>query len=393
MRRFLTAFIFLAVAGGAYAAYRYEPTVQHHVDSFLAKSEPKKRVRKRPPAPVQTTAAGRRDVPIVIEGVGNVQAQSTVEIKSRIDGQLFEAAVKEGQKVNKGDLLFRLDARPLVAQLRQAEANLARDRANLAKARADVARYSKLSEKGISPKTRLEDAQASLATLAAAIRASEAAIEFAKLNLEYATIKAPIDGRVGSILITPGNMVKANDTRAMLVITQVSPINVTVALPEQHIAELRELLAAGKAPDVEVTIQGDSEPTAVGRLFFINNVVDTATGTIQVMGRFENADERLVPGQFIKAQVRIRVLTGAIVVPSKAVQINQRGPYVWVVKPDNTVENRRVTVGPHSGDHTVIAEGLLPGDTVVTDGQLRLFPNAKVAPIKPSDAKRSKVQS
>ncbi|MCB1510080.1 MAG: efflux RND transporter periplasmic adaptor subunit [Hyphomicrobiaceae bacterium] len=393
MRRFLTTFVFLAIVGGGYAVYEFEPTVKARVDSFLAKSERKRRVSKRPPAPVATTAAVRRDVPIVIEGVGNVQAQSTVEIKSRIDGQLFEAAVKEGQQVKRGDLLFRLDARPLVAQLRQAEANLARDRANLAKARADVSRYTRLAEKGISPKTKLEDAQASLATLAAAIRASQAAIEFAKLNLEYATIKAPIDGRVGNILITPGNMVKANDTRAMLVITQVSPINVVVALPERYIAELRQLMAAGNAPDVEAKIQGDSRPTAVGRMFFINNVVDTTTGTIQVMGRFENKDERLVPGQFVKAQVRMRVLEGAVVVPSKSVQLNQSGHYVWVVKADNTVENRVVKIGPIIGDETVIAEGVQPGDIVVTDGQLRLFPNAKVAPIKPGNGKRGKVQS
>ena len=396
MRRSLAALVLLASAAGSYAAYHYNPAVQASVNDLLARSQSQpKKARARPPAPVRLAMVGRRDVPIELEGIGNVQALSTVEIKSRIDGQLFEALVKDGQLVERGDLLFRLDDRPLKAQLRQAEANLARDKANLEKARADMARYDKLAEKGISPKARLEEAQATFAALAAAISSSEASIELARLNLEYATIRAPLTGRVGSILVTPGNMVKANDTKALLVITQIRPIYVTFALPEQHIGELRELLAAGKAPAIEVTILGRRDLKAVGTLFFINNVVDTTTGTIQVMGRFPNSDDRLVPGQFVKARVLMRTMTAAKVVPTKSIQINQKGHYVWVVRQDMTVEPRRVEVGPIAGADTVVTMGLEPGETIVTDGQLRLYPNAKVAPIDRGGSKggKGKVQS
>lgn len=390
MRRFLAAMVLLVSAAGAYAAYRNDPAIQARVDAFLGSAPAARKLRKRPPAPVRTAKIGRRNVQIAIEGVGNVRALSTVEIKSRIDGQLFEAAVKDGQLVEKGDLLFRLDSRPLEAQLRQAEANLARDKANLDKARTDMARYGKLTEKGISPLTKLEDAQTSFATLGAAIRASEASVEIARLNLEYATIRAPISGRVGTVLLSPGNMVKANDTQAMLVITQVRPINVTVALPEQHIAELRGLLNAGKAPEMDVMIEGDDKAQVHGKLFFINNVVDTTTGTIQVMGRFENTDGRLVPGQFIRARLLTHTLPSAIVAPTKAIQINQKGHYVWVVKSGDTAVARYVEVGPITGQDTVVRKGLSPGEEVVTDGQLRLFPNAKIAPMGANGKGRGK---
>jgi multidrug efflux system membrane fusion protein len=382
MRRTLAILLLVAVAATAYVADQHDPRLRQWVADRFGSETKVRKAKQLPPAPVRLVPASRRDVPIMLEGVGNVQARSTVAIKARIDGQLMEAAVGEGQKVKAGDLLFRLDSRPLAAQLRQAEANMARDRANLEKAIADAARFESLAQKGISPKTRLEEAETSVAALQAAVRASEAAVEVARLNLEYATIKSPIDGRVGSILLAPGNMVKANDTQAILMITEVSPINVAFALPEQHLGELRARLGGPEPLLVEVTAQGDDATSEKGELFFINNTVDQTTGTILVMARFANRDERLVPGQFVKARVLMTTLPDAVVAPSRGIQINQHGHYVWVVKPDMTAALRSVTIGPEIGAETVISRGLDAGEGIVVDGQLRLFPGARVAPIE-----------
>jgi multidrug efflux system membrane fusion protein len=381
MRRLVSYLLLLAVAGSGWLAYQYDPRVRQWVGEKLALRQAAPKVKSVPPAPVRMAQSKRRDVPILLEGVGNVQARSTIAIKARVDGQIMEAAVLEGQLVKKGDLLFRLDSRPYEAQLRQAEANVARDRANLEKALADASRFENLTQKGISPKTKLEEAETSVAALRAAIRASEAAVEIARLNLEYATIKAPVDGRVGSFLLAPGNMVKANDTQAILMLTEVRPINVAFALPEQHVGELRNRLKGAEPVIVEATVQGDEATTEQGTLFFINNAVDATTGTITVMARFANAEERLVPGQFVKARVRMAVLPGAVVVPSKALQINQNGHYLWVVKPDMTAEIRAITLGPEVGDVAVVSRGLQADEQVVIDGQLRLFPGAKVTPL------------
>lgn len=385
MRRSLAFVLLAVVAGSGFWAYRQDGRVTAWVNGVTgaapsAKTSAKAKGKSLPPAPVITAVIGQRDVPIVLEGVGNVQARSTVAIKARVDGQLMEAAVAEGQLVKKGDLLFRLDARPFEAQLRQAEAIVVRDRANLDKAISDAARFESLSQKGITPKTRVEEAETSVAALRAAIAASEAAVDIAKLNLEYATIKAPIEGRVGSILLSAGNMVKANDTQAILMLTAVRPINVAFSLPEQHIGEIRARLKSAEALVVEATVQGDEMTTEKGALFFVNNSVDVSTGTILVMARFANPDERLVPGQFVRARVQMTTLPGAIVAPVKGVQINQKGHFVWVVKPDLTAEMRPVTIGPESGSDLVISRGLDVGEQIVVDGQLRLFPGAKMAP-------------
>lgn len=381
MRRFLGLVLLLVLAGTAWFAYDRDPGFRQWMDARLGKARPPAKAKSLPPAPVRTAVARRRDVPIVLEGVGNVQSRSTIAIKSRVDGQLMEAVVAEGQMVKKGDLLFRLDARTFEAQLRQAEANVARDRANLEKALSDEKRFESLAQKGISPKTKLEEAETSVAALRAAIRASEAAVEIARLNLEYATIKAPIDGRVGSMLLSPGNMVKANDTQAIMMLTAVKPINIAFALPEQHVGELRARLKAAEPLIVDAIVQGDELAHEKGELFFINNIVDTSTGTITVMARFANAEERLVPGQFVRARVEMASIPGAVVIPSKGIQINQQGQYVWVAKPDKTAELRPVTIGPEVGAETVISRGLTAGESIVVDGQLRLFPGARIAPL------------
>jgi len=392
MRRFTILILAVIVAAGGIYAYRTDQRVRGWADGLIGRMSGHSAAKppsmgKRGIAPVRVTQATTRDVPITLEGIGNVQARSTVAVKSRIDGQVMEAAIKEGQLVAKGDLLFRLDARPLQAQLAQAEANLARSRANYEKAKSDSERYGGLAQKGYSPKSKLEEAQTSVASLEAEIRAAQAAVEIAKLNLAYATIHAPIDGRVGQILLTPGNMVKANDTQAMLMITSVRPINVSFALPEQYIGELRRRMRDAEPLTVTVSVQGKDSMPERGTLVFINNVVDAATGSIQVMAVFANEREQLVPGQFVKAQVTMETLKNQTVVPAKAVQLNQQGHYVWLLKADDTVEARPVKVGPEIDDMIVIASGVTPGDTVVTDGQLRLFPGAKVAPTRPKTNK------
>ena len=393
MRLFIIAAICL-VAGG-YAYYRSDEAFHVWVDKKLGMVAAEPGEKQRPAAPVRIATVTQRDFPVIVEGVGNVRAISTVEIKSRIDGQVMQSAVKDGQLVEKGDLLFRLDDRPLYAQLHEAEANLARDKANLEKAKSDVERYTTLAKKGISPQTKLEEAQSSLASLEAAIRASQAAVELANLNLGYATIEAPISGRIGTVLLTPGNMVKANDTQPMVIIAQLRPVNVAFALPEKYLGVLRERVASKDGLYVNVDVEGSQDIDERGRLSFINNVVDTATGTIQVMASFANKDGKLIPGQFARASVTLQVLQQAVVAPARAIQMNQKGRYAWVLKSDGTVELRRIEVGPTIGSETVVTSGLNSGETIVTDGQPRLFSGARVKPID-ADSKsepRKKVQS
>ena len=338
--------------------------------------KPAATARKRGPVPVQLAVAMARDIPIRLQGVGTVKARSKVDVKTRVDGQLFAAAVKDGQLVRKGDLLFSLDPRPFEVLVKQAEANLARDQANYEKAVNDLRRFKSLASKGISPKMREDDTQSQVTAMAATVRASEAALELARLNLSYSTIRSPIDGRVGNILVSPGNMVRANDFVSLLVITELSPVYVTFGLPEQHLDELRKRLA-GEVLKVAVRTV-DSEIETIGSLFFINNQVDSATGTIEVQARFDNRDLRLVPGQFVRASVLINELKDVVTVPTRALQINSKGHYLWVASQDQKAALRRVKVGPATEQSTAILEGLKAGESVVTDGQLRIYPGAKL---------------
>lgn len=365
------------VAAVFFAPTSWRPSFFGDSSSTSGKSAKK----AEPPAPVRIAIAVERTVPIYLDGVGTVKARSTVAIKSRIEGQLFEALVEEGQTVHKGDELFRLDPRPLKARLKEVEAILARDRATHAKAVADVARLTGLSAKGYSPKVLLEDTLTLVDTSAATIRATEAVVELAKLNLDYATIRSPIDGRVGSILITPGNIVAPNDVQPLLVITEIKPVYVSFSVPEQFVDELRRRMAADQLT-VDVSTQASTMTATSGKLFFVNNEVDASTGTVQLLATFDNEDERLTPGQFARARILMSTLENAVLTPSRAVQINQKGHFIWVVKADNSVELRAVTPGVNDGDDTVIASGVKAGETVVTDGQLRLVPDILVDPQK-----------
>ncbi len=394
MKRTLIASVLLCAIIAGLAAYSDPQKLQDLWAGLTGEGDRQPKSKPLEPALVRTAVAMKRDVPILLTGVGNVEARSTVEIKPRIDGQIVEAAVQDGQLVKQGDILFRLDARALTAELRQAEANLARDRANLVKARNDLQRFGDLAKKGVSPTMKLEEVQTGVEVFEAAAQNSEAAVELGRLNIEYATIRAPISGRVGSVLMSAGNVVKANDTDVMLVINEVRPINVEFALPEKYIAELRIRMNRQLPPKVRVSIQGDETLKETGVLFFIDNAVDAATGTIKVKARVENTNERLVPGQFARAELEMETLRGGIVVPAKSVQMNQKGFYIWVVGADGTVDARSVQIGAELGSETVITRGLAPGDNIVTDGQLRLYPGAKVAPIDDAPkAPKSKVNS
>jgi multidrug efflux system membrane fusion protein len=337
--------------------------------------------RRRGPreVPVLVGKVEARTTPRKLAVIGAAQAYATVAVKSRVDGQIVESFFRDGQTVRQGDLLFRIDPRPLEVALRQTQANLERDRAQAKKAEGDVARYQSLVGKGFASQQKYEEARATFEALQGTMRAGEAAIEAARLQLEYTTIRSPIDGRTGSLLVDTGNLVKGNDSQALVVITQLRPIYVTFSVPERYLARVKELMAAGEIA-VEAKIPGAKAPPLRGRLAFINNAVDTTTGTIQLKAVFENEQTELTAGQFVNVAMTLEERPGALVVPSQAIQDGQRGSFVFVVKDGNTVDMRPVVVDDAVGDVTVITSGLAAGETVVLDGQLLLRPGAKVAP-------------
>ena len=335
--------------------------------------------KERAGAPVRVAAVTQQTIPVRVEALGAVQANSVVRIRSRVDGQINSAGFKAGQIVQKGDLLFQIDPRPFQAQLKQAEANLARDQAQLEKAKSDLERYSALSNKGFSSQQRFEEARAAVDVFAAAIRAGEQAVELARLNLEFTTIEAPVTGRTGSMLVYPGNLVEANKDPPLVTINEIQPIQVAFSVPEQHLPEIKRRMAQ-ESLAVSVTIPDDKGPPIAGEVTFIDNQVDASTGTIVLKARSDNNDERLTPGQFVNVSMTLAALENTLTVPTRAIQVNQNGSFVFVVKENKTVEIRPVDVGPQADDFTAILKGLKLGETVVSDGQLRLYPGAKVAP-------------
>ncbi|MFZ0693397.1 MAG: efflux RND transporter periplasmic adaptor subunit [Alphaproteobacteria bacterium] len=344
--------------------------------------------------PVSIAPVMRKSVPVTLPAIGTVVSLSSVAVKSRVDGQIFEQDFKEGQNVHKGDLLFTIDPRPFDAAVRQAEANLARDKAQLEGAKLDLTRYSELAKSGFAAQQKYEESKTAVDSLDGTVKADDAALETARLNQNYTAIRSPLDGRTGSVLIHPGNLVKANDTVSLIVINQVHPINVSFAVPEQYLPEITRRMA--EAPlEVQARIADDAEPPMTGQLSFINNAVDTTTGTIMLKALFANDDERLVPGAFVRVKLLLKTLDNVLVVPTAAIQNGQKGSYVYVVGADQTVEVRNVSGLTETGDETAVATGLKDGENVVTDGQLRLRPGVKVvakqaAPsseTKPSEAK------
>ncbi len=344
---------------------------------------------KRPAGPVAAVvsveAAEQRSVPVRLQAIGNVEAYSTVSLKARVDGQIVAVNFTEGKEVRKDELLFRIDPRSFEAALRQAEANALRDAAARDQARSQEGRYQELLEKNFVSKEAYAQIRTNAEVAEATAKASQAALENARLNLEYCTIAAPIDGIPGKVLLQVGNLVKANDTGALVVINQVKPVFVNFAVPEQELPTVRRYMAVGPL-SVDAAESKSDASLAQGSLVFIDNTVDQATGTIRMRARFDNRDTALWPGQFVNVRVRLYDEPNAILVPSRALQTGPEGQYVYVVKPDMTAELRNVTVARSEGDTAIIAKGLAKGEQVVVRGALRLSPGTKV--IVQSEAKK-----
>ncbi|MCL5269027.1 MAG: efflux RND transporter periplasmic adaptor subunit [bacterium] len=373
----------------------------------------------QPAVPVVLGNVIQKTVPIEVHNIGTVQPNATVTVKSQVEGVIVRAAVQDGQAVKRGDLLFEIDPRPFEAALRaaeaelqrqvalksQAEANRSRDVVQSDHADREVERNRKLFETGVISKDEFDTLRATADQYHAAVRADEAAIvsaeraiqadqaaiDAARLQLSYCTITSPIDGRLGAILVDQGNLVKANADTGMVIINQIRPIKVSFTLPEQYLDPIREAMRKGP---VAVTVRhaagdhvgkeagssaaADPEAPIVGRLNFINNQTDPATGTIQFDVLFPNEDERLWPGQYVEVSLAIAVVPGAVLAPVAAIQSGQTGSYCFVVKEGNSVELRRVTVGETVGDRVIVNEGLKPGEQVVVDGQLRLVDGSRI---------------
>jgi multidrug efflux system membrane fusion protein len=328
------------------------------------------------PIPVTVETAMQKTVPVQLRAIGNVQAYSTVTVKTKVGGELVRVHFTEGQDVRKGSLLFTIDPRPYEAALKQAEANLQRDLAKAKSASEDALRYESLIQKQVVSPQQYEKVRADADSLEATVLADRAAVDNAKIQLGYCSIYSPIDGRTGSLMVKQGNIIKAEDI-SLVVINQIIPIDVAFSVPEQFLPEIKRYMASGRL-QVEALIPVDDEPPERGVVTFVDNAVDTNTGTIRLKGTFANREKKLWPGQFVNVVLTLTTEPNAIVVPTQAIQTGQEGQYVFVVKPDMTVESRPVVAGRSASSETVVKKGLQAGEKVVTDGQLLLYPGARV---------------
>jgi membrane fusion protein, multidrug efflux system len=377
-RRVLIAGALLAaLAAGGIAAY-------FSTDSGA--KEGRKAAKGPPAVAVTVAAAAQESVPIRVQAIGNVEPYLTVAVKARVDGQIVAVNFREGEEVHKGDVLFRIDPRPYEAALRQAEANALRDRAARDQARSQERRYQDLLAKNFVSKEAYAQIRTNAQTAEATAKASEAALENARLNLEYCTIRSPLEGYVGKVLLQAGNLVRANDANPLVVINQVRPVYVNFALPEQRLPEVRKYQATAPLR-VEVIPAERAAAHIIGRLVFIDNAVDPSTGTIRLRAQFDNNDAALWPGQFVNVSVRLYEQADAIVIPSQAVQSGPQGQYVYVIGDDMLADVRRIDVQEIDGERAIVARGLSKGERVVTRGQLRLGPKTRVqigAPAEPA---------
>jgi len=335
-----------------------------------------------PAVPVTVAVTVQKDVPVQLNAIGNVKPFSTVAVKVRVDGQLAKVGFKQGDEVKKGDLIFTIDPRPFQASLNQAEAELARDVASMQNAEADMKRTDELANTKAVAATVVDQNRSKVASLRATVEADKAAIDTAKLQLEYCFIHSPVDGRIGVLMVNEGNVVKNNDT-VLAVINQIKPVYVDFHVPEQSLQEVRDAAAKAKLK-VEATLPQYENQHTDGTLEVINNEVDITTGSVLLRASFPNQDELLWPGRFVNVTLMLRMEKNVVVVPSSAIQPSQQGTVVFVVKKDDTVEMRPVVSGSTIGPETVVEKGLEPQERVVTSGQLRLIPGTKVE-VKTSD--------
>ncbi|HEV8308926.1 MAG TPA: efflux RND transporter periplasmic adaptor subunit [Methylomirabilota bacterium] len=329
-----------------------------------------------PPVPVIVATAVQKPMPVQLRAIGNVQPSETVTVRARVGGILAQVRFKEGQDVTEGQLLFTLDRGPLEAAVRQAEASLAKSRAEFENARRDAARYAELAQKGFVAQQEYDRLRTAAQALEATVQADRAVVENARLQMGYATIRAPIAGRSGALLVHEGDLIKANDT-PLVVINRLRPVDIAFSMPERELPAVRQYRDQGTLA-VDALAPQDAAPLGQGQLSFIDNRVDPTTGTIQLKATFPNGDGTLWPGQYVNVVLTLTTEPAAIVVPAQAVQTGQQGAYLFVVKADQTVESRPVRVARQVGAETVIAEGVGTGEAVVTEGQLRLVPGARV---------------
>ena len=325
--------------------------------------------------PVQVGAVTSMTVPVQLQVIGSGEPYSTVSIESMIAGQVQTVHFQAGQDVEKGDLLFSIDPRSYQAALDQAQANLARDQAQLQNAQTQNRRYTELYKQGIVSQDQYDQFRSTAAQLEAAVRADQAAVENAKVQLSYCAIRSPMRGRLGAILVNQGNLVKANDV-PMVVINEIQPIYVDFAVPQQYLSEIKNLM--GGRLRVEVIIPHEPDLPEWGAVTFVNNTVDTSTGTVMLKGTFPNLKRRIWPGEYVNVVLTLSNQPNAVVAPSQAVQTGTNGQYVYILEANRTVQDRQVTTGETYKDYTVIEKGLKPGETVVTDGQISLYPGAQV---------------
>lgn len=337
------------------------------------------------PATVLVAKVAQRDVPVQIRVIGTVEPFSNVIIRSRVSGELMKVHVQPGQDVKAGDLLFEIDPRPFEAALHEAQAMLDRDQALAQNAQIDADRVSDLYSKNAATREEADKAKYTAEATKATVRADQASVETANLQLAYAKIKAPITGRAGFVLADQGNVIKSDDTQ-LLVLNQVEPIYVAFNVPEQDLSDVRKY-SQSVQPSVDVVIPPEARPTETGKLTFIDNQVDIESGTIRLRATFDNKNHTLWPGRFVQVALNLTVEKGAIVIPTRAVQAGQDGLFVFVATDKKTAERRNVKVGRSIGEESVIEGDILkPGELVVTDGQLRLTPDARIDIKQPTTA-------
>jgi membrane fusion protein, multidrug efflux system len=330
------------------------------------------------PVPVATATVVQKDVPIYLEGLGSVTALYTVTVKTQIDGRLDKVFYVEGQRVKKGDLIAQVDPRPYQAALHQTVATVARDQAQLVNARLNLKRYDELSKENLIAKQQATDQQAQVDQLAATVAIDQAQVETAKLNLDYTHIVSPVDGVTGIRLVDPGNLVHAADATGIVVITQLDPIAVIFTLPQDDLPRVSEAMAKGELT-VDALSRDGGTKLGTGKVLLIDNQINQTTATIRLKAVFPNPSNALWPNQFVKARLLLTTRTGAIVIPTAAIQRGPKGTFVYVVGDDSIVSVRPVVIEVTQGDQTVLTSGVKPGERVVVDGQNQIRPGSKVS--------------
>lgn len=367
-RYLLASLAMLIAAWGGYVGWQHRATGKIAATTASAPS---------PAIPVSIATVERRDVPIYLTGLGTVQAFNAVTVKTRVDGELIKVAFTEGQDVKAGDLLAQIDPRPFQAAYDQAVAKKVQDEANLANAKLDLQRFSDLATRNFAPKQQVDTQRATVAQLAAQIQGDQAAIDSAKTQLDYTTITSPITGRTGIRLVDQGNIVHATDATGLVVVTQLQPISVVFTLPESELTAVQSALKAGPVRIFAMS-RDDNRQLAEGALAVLDNQISQTTGTMRLKGTFPNQDPALWPGEFLNIRLLARTEPNVVTVPSGALQRGPDGYYAYVVKPEKTTETRPLKVGHVSGGVAIVDDGLAGGEQVVTAGQYRLQPGARV---------------